>query len=374
MDSDDKSRDDTPLTGPLVTGPKQASEVVAGILSFLLIAIILGRSLTASIIIVIILARIQQQWQIYASNIAQSVSARRAVLAKEARRRRTHEVSIISAAVGRSLLQVHEEERAELNALRGAAEQFRQKATKEIISQVIGHLIMFQKNEKIKQEKMQLEALRELEQKETRTEPTVMMLEDRKSVPEVKKLKELLETKETDRTLKKRESRSEGEIKQKGLPEAGKQLSLFMPLTAPRSIIIDLPQPLCMYEPDIPGFTCIGQTKLNKRCSMTMISNEARGAAAERLALMQSANPDVTLFKLVALKQLADWMLCPRWHRDKRPQGAEIAQWWYKLLAPARRRLAAHAAASFSSSLYSPSTAPLLLFSPSSSSVPSIFS
>ena len=63
---------------------------------------------------------------------------------------------------------------------------------------------------------------------------------------------------------------------------------------------------------------------------------------------MVSPGPgDAIFFDMKALRELADWMLCPRWHRDKLPQGAGIASEWYHQLSDARAQLESQRANEF---------------------------
>ena len=39
------------------------------------------------------------------------------------------------------------------------------------------------------------------------------------------------------------------------------------------------------------------------------------------------------------LLELANWMLCPRWHLDKIPQGPEIARKWFEELQEASNKV-----------------------------------
>jgi hypothetical protein len=106
-----------------------------------------------------------------------------------------------------------------------------------------------------------------------------------------------------------------------------------------------------------------------------MIANSDKLSATDRIAKMMSSNPGDT-FELDALRELADWMLCPRWHRYTLPQGDIIASRWYAELSDARAKLKSQTQAHInaltpvktpSSAIMSPSTLP-------SAAVPSVFS
>lgn len=108
--------------------------------------------------------------------------------------------------------------------------------------------------------------------------------------------------------------------------------------TAPReqvphdAVITPLPSPLLDHD---PCATCIGITQKGSRCQNSFIAASSKRAATNRIEIMKSANPGNS-FEWEPLKELADWMLCPGWHRDKIPQGRDIADRWYAELAPAR--------------------------------------
>jgi hypothetical protein len=92
------------------------------------------------------------------------------------------------------------------------------------------------------------------------------------------------------------------------------------------------------YEEGEDEFTCIGNTRRGERCRLTS-TQELRAQANARLRKMRSNNPEDS-FEYHRLLELANWLLCKRWHRDKIPQGPEIAAEWYHDLKPARDALA----------------------------------
>lgn len=59
-----------------------------------------------------------------------------------------------------------------------------------------------------------------------------------------------------------------------------------------------------------------------------MLSGANAQSASRRLQEMCSA-VSMDNFTEAKLLELANWMLCPRWHRDKIPQGRQIARSWY---------------------------------------------
>jgi hypothetical protein len=92
-------------------------------------------------------------------------------------------------------------------------------------------------------------------------------------------------------------------------------------------------------DPRSGNFTCIGNKKDGGRCTQKMISGKCKDDAATRLKIMRSSDPGNT-FSSANLLELADWMLCPRWHKTgKNAQVEKIASAWYRELQPARDAL-----------------------------------
>jgi hypothetical protein len=109
---------------------------------------------------------------------------------------------------------------------------------------------------------------------------------------------------------------------------------------SPRSPTNMLPSWVNNLDPRSEDFTCVGTTLKGLRCKQKMISNNFKNNAAARLEVMRSSNPGET-FMFAKLLELADWMLCPRWHKTgKHAQGEKIAQAWYHELQAARHALA----------------------------------
>jgi hypothetical protein len=94
-------------------------------------------------------------------------------------------------------------------------------------------------------------------------------------------------------------------------------------------------------DPKSSHFTCVGKTLKGQRCKQWMISNECKNNAANRLEKIRSTNSE-DVFSPLKLLELANWMLCPRWHQSgKHAQGEKIAHVWYYELQAARDALAA---------------------------------
>ncbi|KAK2766035.1 hypothetical protein FQN54_007550 [Arachnomyces sp. PD_36] len=125
-----------------------------------------------------------------------------------------------------------------------------------------------------------------------------------------------------------------------------------------------LPYPLLERD---PCATCVGETQKGDRCRNSFISGSSRNQATKRIELMKSENPGNS-FEWEPLKELADWMLCPRWHRDEIPQGRDIANRWYAELASARAVLLRLSTNQNNASSFQPSNTetPMLLGSPDS--------
>jgi regulator of replication initiation timing len=93
--------------------------------------------------------------------------------------------------------------------------------------------------------------------------------------------------------------------------------------------------PRCI-NPRDSGFTCIGLTKQKRRCGNSFLSNNNKADAADVLRQMRSTEPGNTL-ELPSLCELANALLCPRWHNHgTHDQTEPIARSWYRLLADAR--------------------------------------
>lgn len=121
-----------------------------------------------------------------------------------------------------------------------------------------------------------------------------------------------------------------------GLERDGRRLQQEEEQQTTAELNIQLPYPLML---DNPCTTCVGTTRQGARCRNSFIAGVSTSHAMRRIEIMKSANPG-DAFEWEPLKELADWMLCPRWHRDKIPQGREIADRWYAELRPAREALA----------------------------------
>jgi hypothetical protein len=102
--------------------------------------------------------------------------------------------------------------------------------------------------------------------------------------------------------------------------------------------IAPIPKSLTAIHPLEDGFTCIGKTLKGARCRQWMFKKNDREDANKRLRRMQSGDPGDS-FEYSELLALAKLMLCPRWHRDIKPQGPGIASGWYAELTSARASL-----------------------------------
>jgi hypothetical protein len=146
---------------------------------------------------------------------------------------------------------------------------------------------------------------------------------------------------------------------------------------APPLIKSTIPSELLEYSNDLRSsfFTCIGVTKKGTRCRQSMIANADKSAAIGRIEKMTSSNPGDTL-ELDFLRELADWMLCPRWHRYTLPQGGTIARRWHDELSDARAKLKSQTQTHINT--WTPITTPSSAITTSSTlpsaGVPSVFS
>jgi hypothetical protein len=250
----------------------------------------------------------------------QRAASKRALL-EEARRRRSHEVAIVTAAITknaiRDMLQVAGQEKLKLEAMRMEAKK---NAIRDM-RQVAG------------QEKLKLEAMR-MEAKKRRSKDVATIssciMEQVLGMQAEQKRKEEWSKFDLNQKLDLLERRTEKMIQARRQSGAKPK----------HDGAISLPPEFAEYDPLGPDFTCIGTTQKGNRCGERMISGGSKQAAANRLKVMRSEDPGNS-FELAQLQKLADWMLCPRWHLDKKPQGIEIARRWHRKLESARAALLA---------------------------------
>ena len=236
---------------------------------------------------------------------------RKKVQREEEQRRRSREISIISTAVSAKLGQIVTEETKKLEAARKEARGKRSEDVATIVSLVMKQLFELQAEEKTKEEAERLSAQRE-------AESVARQERLRQEAQSLAKLEE--------------EKRKAAERERLATLERQKAASEFTRYNLPR-ILRDL-------NPVESSFTCIGQTLAGNRCKQWMFSRSDLADAASRLEIMRSKDPGNS-FEEAQLLQLANWLLCPRWHRDKKPQGMGISSQWYQELKPARDVLSA---------------------------------
>lgn len=352
---------------------KSPSFYVLNVGGLLLVLSVVGSTLRFAVISVTLISYLQTQWFAYTSALKRRRSARLAAAADENRTRRQRQIADISEAVGENVISLLDKRRRELVVkLDQEGERKRQSYKHDILKRITDDLAQFQESERIKDE--QRLTLREyrISQREREIKERDEVLQARQ-----KKLDEQEQRiKDDERALQARKKKLE-ELEQKARAVADSMQKIHLKqeevkiqsrvVSQPATIAtpypasppsfpplvnkpITLPADLLEFADDLESyhFTCIGQTKKGTRCRQSMISNYDKSAATARIAKMASPGPgDVVLFDMKALRELADWMLCPRWHRDKLPQGAGIASRWYYQLSDARAQLEKQAASSY---------------------------
>lgn len=341
---------------------KSPSFYVLNVGGLLLVLSIVGSTSRFIVISATFITWLQTQWLAYTSALKKRRSARLAATANDERIRKRQQILDVSKAIGESLISTLAQRRQELvRRLDQETERKRSTYQQDIVKRITENLAEFQETERIKDEqRLKLREVRvsarerELKQREEASQARQkdldereQRLQDRERAIEVQQKKlEKREQKENvagdnnQRTHQKHnafivESRIVNRPPTVATPNSG--------FTIPPSInkSITLPWDLARYAEDLNSyhFTCIGTTQKGTRCRQSMISNADKSAATRRIA--QMASPDskdgITLYEIKALRELADWMLCPRWHRDKLPQGDRIASKWYIDLTDARR-------------------------------------
>lgn len=373
---------------------KSPSFYVLNVAGLLLVLSVVGSTLRFAVISVTLISWLQAQWLEYTSALKRRHSARLAAAVDENRARRKKQIADISEAVGQNVVALLDKRRQELvHRLDQEAEKKRQNYKEDIVERITDDLARFQEIERIKDE--QRVTLREykvsqrekeikdrdnaLQARQKTLDDREQRLEDTKREQQARR-RELDEQeqriKDSERSLQARKKDLE-ELKQKTTAVVDSMRNLRMkqeevkiqsrlvskpakvatpypaiPLSFPLMVNkpITLPADLLQFADDLKSyhFTCIGTTKKGTRCGQSMISNFDKSSATTRIAKMASPGPgDIVLFDMKALRELADWMLCPRWHRDKLPQGAGIASRWYYQLSDARAQLESERANEF---------------------------
>jgi hypothetical protein len=264
------------------------------VLSFIIITAVIGKLALYLVVATLLRFWLLELLESHNNDTDQRAASKRALL-EEARKRRSQEVAIVAAAITKNaignILQVAGQEKQKLEAMRVEAKRRRSRDVATISSCIMKQVLRMQAEQKRKVERLKLELNQKPDLPESKAEKMVQACRQRITEP-----------------------KHDGAI--------------------------SLPPEFAGYDPLGPDFTCIGTTQKGNRCRQWMISGSSKQAAANRLKVMRSDDPGNS-FELAQLQELADWMLCPRWHLGKKPQGAEIARWWYKQLEPARAALLA---------------------------------
>lgn len=338
----------------------------------LLVLSIIGSTLRFAVVSVTLVSWLQTQWLAYTSALKRRHSARLAATAKKNRVQQRKQIAEISEAVGESVISLLDKRRQALMlTLDQEAEKKRQNYNQDIVKNITNDLAQFQEEERVKDEqrlairelrlsrreieiqdrKKQIQALQQiLDDREQRIKESERALQERLKLVEKREEKLKAEEKHYEEIHLKKE---EIKIQRQSISQPARFTSSFdVILASPPSvnIAIILPADLIDFADDLQSnyFTCIGVTQKGARCRQSMISNASKSAALNRLTTMASPGPgDLAFFELEALRELADWMLCPRWHRDKLPQGDTIARRWYMQLSDARKRIKSLAVSSY---------------------------
>ncbi|OCK74294.1 hypothetical protein K432DRAFT_430108 [Lepidopterella palustris CBS 459.81] len=233
------------------------------------------------------------------------------VLLEEARRRLSKEISIVSASVSKDLKRITTKETAKLEAARAEARKRRSKDVATITALIMKQVLAAQMEDKAKEEATKLSAQAKAER------ATAIERKRRGEEHLAAQLREKLKAEGRERLAALERERAAFNLTQIALPEDLRDL-----------------------DPLANDFTCIGEKAAGGRCTQWMFSPDDLSYAADRLKTMRSKNPGKS-FEVPQLLQLANWMLCPRWHRYEKPQGKEIAIRWFRQLQPAREALSA---------------------------------
>lgn len=336
--------------------------------SLLLPLYAVGSTLRLMLISVTLILWLQTQWLGYTSILKKRRSARLAAAADEALIQQRKQIADITEAVGKNVISLLDKRREWVLKLNQEAERKRQEYEQATVKRIVDCLADHQESERVKDQ--QLKARLE----------TILVREWRMKEREeaLQELQKKLEEREQNLKIAE-DSNRKTYLKQEEFRRQSHQIiqpTAALNPVAPTLIKSILPSDLLGYSNDLRSFfTCIGVTKKGTRCGQSMIANADKSAATDRIAKMISSKPGDT-FELNALQELADWMLCPRWHRYALPQGHIIARRWYDELSDARAKLKSqtpthiHALTPFmtpSSAITSSSTLP-------SAGAPSVFS
>jgi hypothetical protein len=326
---------------------------------------------------------LQTQWLAYTSALKSRRVARLEATANEDRTRRRKQIADISEAVGENVISLLDQRRRDL-VLRLDQEAERKSRTykQDIVKRITDDLVEFQQSERIKDQQRQkfreyqlLQQEREIKERDEASYTLQKSLDDREQrikdrertlqARQEKVAKQERTIKDNEQDLQTRKRRLEElEEKARAVTDRMRQIHRKQEEVKIQSRVVSQPVTIATPFPAIPPssgnefiilpadllefaddlksyhFTCIGLTKKGDRCRQSMISNFDKSAATTRIAKMASPSPgDAALFEMSALRELADWMLCPRWHRDKLPQGSGIASRWYHQLSDARAKL-----------------------------------
>lgn len=359
---------------------------VLNVTGLVLVLSVIGSTLRFAVISVTLISWLQTQWLAYTSALKGRRSARLAAAADEDRTRRRKQIADISEAIGQNVISLLDQRRRELVLiLDQETGRKKQSYKQDIVKRITDDLAHFQESERIKDE--QRVTLREYKvsqrEKEIKYRENVLQARQKTLDDREQKLKDSERELQTrQKKLDEQEQRikdSEGalRVRKKDLEDLKQKTTAVVDsmrnlrpkqeevkiqsrvvsqpgtVTTPYPVIpssfgplvnkpISLPADLLEFADDLKSyqFTCIGTTKKGTRCRQSMISNFDKSSATTRIAKMASPGPgDIAFFDMKSLRELADWMLCPRWHRDKLPQGAEIASRWYYQLSDARAQL-----------------------------------
>lgn len=373
---------------------KSPSFYVLNVAGLVLVLSVVGSTLRFAVVSVTLVSWLQTQWLAYTSALKRRRLARLAANANENQERRRKQIADISEAVGENVVALLDRRRRELVLkLDQEAERKRQSYKQDMVKRITDDLADFQESERIKDEqrvtlreykvsqrekeiKDRENALqarqktlddreqrikdseRELKTRQKKLEEQEQRIRDEERVIQARK-KDLQEPEQKARTAT--DSTRKLHLKQEEVKIQSRVVSQPATVATPYPAIppsfpplvnkpISLPADLLEFADDLKSyrFTCIGTTKRGTRCGQSMISNSDKSSATTRIAKMASPGPgNIVFFDMKALRELADWMLCPRWHRDKLPQGAEIASRWYYQLSDARAQLESQRANEF---------------------------
>jgi hypothetical protein len=363
--------------------PKSYSFHILNIGALLLVLSVVGSTLRFTVISATLVSWLQTKWLEYTSFLKNRRSARLAATADELHAQRRKQVADISESIGENVVALLDERRERILKLTQEAERKRHDSEREIMERVVVHLAEFQERERVAKE----EQFKAREYNVSVREYSVSAQESSISAQE-KKIKNRDEALQAlQKKLEEREQKLKDEegalrmarglfslqqeeferTKVRQFNQPAKAAFTPSPAISP-PLEIPLPHDLLIYVNELNSsstFTCIGITQQGARCRQSFISSASKSAAADRISKMQSPSPKAEFFELDALHELADWMLCPRWHLDKKPQGGTISRRWYCEISDSRARLKQSNSLMTPSGISTPSTV--------STGAPSIF-